>query len=526
MKNLILMIALFLINKGFAQNPGVGINTTDINALLRIKEIDPDASTPMDGILLPRINQFPNVNPTADQDSMLVYLTTDNKIYYWDQASTSWKWLVHKTASQFNDLLDARTDNDGTNNFSSIYLGANSGINDDQTDNRNVGVGMRSLNQNTSGFFNVGIGLNALRMNSVGSRNTAVGNESLEGRNPPNNVSDNTAIGRLALQNLEAGTYNTAIGLEAMKNTPTGSTINFNTSIGDYSLFKNQADNNTAMGYNVLYNNTSGTHNVTIGTNLFENTTGSYQVAIGENALNMNDTGNNNVAIGNDAIPRNVSGSNNTVVGESKSDGNSTPINTNNCTFMGYSSGTLSNLTNATVLGMYETVTADNMIRITSTFIADIGGYANWTNISDGRFKTQIKENVPGLDFILKLRPVTYILDSKALAAFKHIKIKDDSAFLDIETERQTGFIAQEVEKAAKRIGFNFHGVDTPDNKNDYYGLRYAEFVVPLVKAVQEQQKMIEGINDDISYLDENTSKINELKRKVQLLKQEKQEEK
>jgi hypothetical protein len=34
--------------------------------------------------------------------------------------------------------------------------------------------------------------------------------------------------------------------------------------------------------------------------------------------------------------------------------------------------------------------------------------------------------------------------------------------------------------------------VDKPQNEHSLYGLRYAEFVVPLVKAVQEQQKIIE----------------------------------
>jgi predicted RNase H-like nuclease (RuvC/YqgF family) len=57
--------------------------------------------------------------------------------------------------------------------------------------------------------------------------------------------------------------------------------------------------------------------------------------------------------------------------------------------------------------------------------------------------------------------------------------------------ELQTGFLAQEVEAAAESVGYDFHGVDKPKNENDFYGLRYAEFVVPLVKAVQEQQNMI-----------------------------------
>ena len=35
-------------------------------------------------------------------------------------------------------------------------------------------------------------------------------------------------------------------------------------------------------------------------------------------------------------------------------------------------------------------------------------------------------------------------------------------------------------------VGYDFHGVDKPKNETSHYGLRYAEFVVPLVKAVQE----------------------------------------
>jgi len=49
-----------------------------------------------------------------------------------------------------------------------------------------------------------------------------------------------------------------------------------------------------------------------------------------------------------------------------------------------------------------------------------------------------------------------------------------------------SGFIAQEVEQTIQYIGYDFSGVETP-KKNDYYGLRYAEFVVHLVKGMQEQ---------------------------------------
>ena len=60
---------------------------------------------------------------------------------------------------------------------------------------------------------------------------------------------------------------------------------------------------------------------------------------------------------------------------------------------------------------------------------------------------------------------------------------------------RRTGFIAQEVEKAADETGFNFDAVKRPQNDKDHYSLSYEEFVVPLVKAVQEQQRIIDSLD-------------------------------
>ncbi len=72
-----------------------------------------------------------------------------------------------------------------------------------------------------------------------------------------------------------------------------------------------------------------------------------------------------------------------------------------------------------------------------------------------------------------------------------------------------TGFLAQDVEKAAKKIGYDFSGVDAPKNNNDLYGLRYDEFVVPLVKAVQE----LSAQNDLLQV------QIDQLKKEIDLLK-------
>jgi hypothetical protein len=112
-----------------------------------------------------------------------------------------------------------------------------------------------------------------------------------------------------------------------------------------------------------------------------------------------------------------------------------------------------------------------------------------------------LQEDVKGIDFIMKLRPLTYHLNLTALG----IKLdgiagrktaKQDAitqqALAKKESARLTGFVAQEVEQAAAASGYEFSGVDKPQNENDFYGLRYADFVVPLVKAVQEQQQQIE----------------------------------
>ena len=64
-----------------------------------------------------------------------------------------------------------------------------------------------------------------------------------------------------------------------------------------------------------------------------------------------------------------------------------------------------------------------------------------------------------------------------------------------------TGFLAQEVENAAENINFNFSGVKKPKSQFDTYGLSYAEFTIPLVKAVQEQQLEIQALQNTVNTL-------------------------
>ena len=72
----------------------------------------------------------------------------------------------------------------------------------------------------------------------------------------------------------------------------------------------------------------------------------------------------------------------------------------------------------------------------------------------------------------------------------------------------------EDLKQQAKKLGFNFSGVDAPKNENDVYSLRYAEFVVPLVKAVQEQQQMITDMQKRIQLLEDQNKLLLQLVKK------------
>jgi hypothetical protein len=170
---------------------------------------------------------------------------------------------------------------------------------------------------------------------------------------------------------------------------------------------------------------------------------------------------------------------------------------------------------NSVAVGYGSWVSASNLALLGNTTTSTVGGYAIWSNLSDGRFKTGVQENVKGLDFIMRLRPVTYHMNVRGLNDFwgisaygkddslmtSEMKAQIDDAIIKKEAICMSGFIAQEVEKAAQETGYDFDGVTKPANDKDHYRIAYGEFVVPLVKAMQEQQKMIEEQNKKIEML-------------------------
>ena len=89
---------------------------------------------------------------------------------------------------------------------------------------------------------------------------------------------------------------------------------------------------------------------------------------------------------------------------------------------------------------------------------------------SDRNEKTNIIPSELGLNYIMKLNPVSY--------SWK----KDDG-------KKHYGLIAQEIEE----LEIEFGGLDVEDGR---YGLNYSEFIAPLVKAIQELKAEIETLKN------------------------------
>lgn len=294
----------------------------------------------------------------------------------------------------------------------------------------------------------------------------------------------NVAVGENALLSNTSGSSNTVVGRDAGEANTTG----FENSFFGYKAGEANTTGlgNSFFGRRAGLNTTTGFWNTIIGKDAgIDNTTGSANTFVGERAAVENTTGIGNVAVGQFAGYYARAGNNNTFIGRSAGD-----------------AVAMDSVVNVTALGHNAIPSGSNTIRFGNSAITSISGFAPFTDLSDGRFKTNVNENVAGLDFIGKLRPVTYHVNAQKLS--RALGEKDmDAASLEAKSQIvYTGFIAQEVEAAAQELGFDFSGVKTPQNADDQYGLRYAQFVVPLVKAVQEQQAIIESLEQRIAQLE------------------------
>ncbi|MDO9187031.1 MAG: tail fiber domain-containing protein [Bacteroidia bacterium] len=378
----------------------------------------------------------------------------------------------------------------------------------------NTANGVQALQNNTSGYYNTGTGYQALALNITGYYNTANGFQALQSNTQGSN---NTANGYQALQSNTTGGLNTACGYQALQNgngfgntaigylalqntinTP-GNYPNYNVAIGWTALQNNNTDNNIAIGQGALQNNLSsdptniGGNNIALGVwALHSNTDGQDNVAIGQTTLLQNTTGQGNTANGYFSLSNNVTGNQNTAIGCQADMANGFG-NLNGAMALGYNART--DAPNRIVIG---TTANNNNVWVSGTV----------QNLSDGRFKDNIQENVPGLSFITKLRPVTFQLKAQLIDESLGIKQRMDTCndvaqknryfaqLAAVSATTETGFIAQEVDSAAQESGYDFNGLHKPINAADHYGLSYSSFVVPLVKAVQELDSSLTSVSN------------------------------
>ena len=122
-----------------------------------------------------------------------------------------------------------------------------------------------------------------------------------------------------------------------------------------------------------------------------------------------------------------------------------------------------------------------------------------WTTYSDRRVKKNVQNLNYGLKEVMALRPVKYDHHSSTFDD-SGLTVKDDYS-------NEIGFIAQEVYQVLEEI------VDKPsDEAIDLWSMDYEKLTPVLVKAIQEQQKVIENLH---SKLNEVETKNNELSAKI-----------
>ncbi len=374
----------------------------------------------------------------------------------------------------------------------------------------NVLLGTSTGSSLTTSSYNTFVGAAAGGLTETAEPNTFVGG--LSGYNTGKNgttttANYNTFVGYKSGYTNEGGLYNTIIGSNA---DVANANLDYLVQVGANSAA--HADGVTLIGYNGVG---EGAYSIGIGSEV--TVSGEYGIGIGYQST-ISTAGENSVNVGYQSS-----------MTESESIGIGYLSDVQGATSVAIGSDVEATGTNATILGATNTVNGsnsmaighnisianDNQINIGNDAVMSISGIVNWTTTSDGRLKNNVQEDIPGLDFILKLRPVTYEL---RVASYE-LRVANQSQNETLNPQlvtRFTGFIAQEVEQVAQSIDYDFSGIDAPKNEEDRYGLRYGQFVVPLVKATQELSGTIQNTEQAVSQTKKQVEGIDILLNKIE----------
>ncbi len=420
------------------------------------------------------------------------YLDVYKSLTFPFTATDSTIGVIFKSTVRFIHNYAAPSTN-GYNTFVGLYSGNftmhyNASANDASS---NTAVGYASLSSLTTGSNNSAFGRNALSANGYGYENSAFGgyalwkntsgfdNSAFGQSSMGSNTTgyNNTAVGTLSMQSNTSGNHNAAFGYQSLANNASNAA---NSAFGCYSLYYNTADSNAAFGFRSLYANTTGDQNCAFGNRaLSSNTGGTANSAFGSNSL-RNATGGHNSAFGYQALYSNTTGGSNSAFGDHALYSCTGDSNT----AIGYNAGyQITTGKKNTCIGYSAQVpNADqsNQVRIGGSQVTYAGVQVAWTVTSDRRWKSDIKTSNLGLEFLSKLRPVSYLRKN------------------DEKQRTEYGFIAQEIEEVLKEQQVERAGMITVDDEGRHE-LRYNDLLAPMVKAIQELKTENDELKDELA---------------------------
>ena len=270
--------------------------------------------------------------------------------------------------------------------------------------------------------------------------------------------------------------------------------------------------------------NTSGVYKMAGATVLSLGSTGSNNTFLGSNAGRDNSSGISNTYIGREAGEQNITGNRNTFVGTQAGEKNTDAANV----FVGYQAGQNNTGTGNVFVGNEagSSETGSNKLYIanssgTPLILGDfssnvvtingeakIGGHlepslpdvynlgdgaSKWFEVwavvgtiqtSDRRYKQNIHDLPYGLHEVMQFRPVSYTWKTRP------------------EVGTNIGLIAQDVQSVISEV------VRVGDDPDQTLGLNYSELVPVLIKAIQEQQNIIDAQNKEVATLREEMKAI------------------
>jgi hypothetical protein len=368
----------------------------------------------------------------------------------------------------FIGLNSGKNHSAGINN---VFIGPNTGAGFEESGDNNVFIGSSVGNENSTGYNNVFLGSESGMKNTTGFYNVFIGNRA--GYSNTSGYS-NVLLGENTGYSLTSGHWNVLLGNYTGHGLTSGSGNIF---MGDHTgSALTDASFNVIIGDYSALSKTSGNYNVILGASAGStNTTGSSNIFLGYGA-GYYETGSNKLYIENST----ADASNALVYGEF--DNNIFRVNGN----MGINSTGYTGY--GLVLGLPSGQTENYTLWVYGS------GYAtgSFYSASDARWKKNINDLPFKLNDLHKLRTVTYEWN------------REDYPDMRFSEGTEIGILAQDLEKV-------FPALVKTDQKG-FKSVDYSKLSVVLLKAVQDQQDVIDKQQSQISDLISRVKSLEEKK--------------